>query len=386
MQSEPVVVPLSCPLREVMDRMNHLRIGAVIVIEGDELCGIFSERDLLRRVVDADPGWRVRPVSEWMTPNPHTIAPDVGWDEAVSLMDRLRVRHLPVVEGNRVVGIISTRMLMNRRTEYLNRLVEENTRELKQAMDEVIARDAELRYNLRAAGRFQTRLLLPHSPPDWPELHWGVHYAPLDHLGGDYYDIAHPDPDHLGFLIADASGHSIAAAMVAIMSRIVFTEVASSTRSPGVVLSEMNARLQGLADERFVTAFYGVLDRRSRVLTYTSAGHPYPLRFLARTGEVQRLSAQGFMLGIMPDEQYREKSVELEPGDRLCFYTDGLIEARNEVGEGYGTERLEQTFAAHGLASAGPLMECLLAAQREFRGSQLLSDDVTLVVSELRAG
>ncbi|MCI0703826.1 MAG: SpoIIE family protein phosphatase [Planctomycetia bacterium] len=386
MQSEPVVVPLSCPLREVMDRMNHLRIGAVIVIEGDELCGIFSERDLLRRVVDADPGWRVRPVSEWMTPNPHTIAPDVGWDEAVSLMDRLRVRHLPVVEGKRVVGIISTRMLMNRRTEYLNRLVEENTRELKQAMDEVIARDAELRYNLRAAGRFQTRLLLPHSPPDWPELHWGVHYAPLDHLGGDYYDIAHPDPDHLGFLIADASGHSIAAAMVAIMSRIVFTEVASSTRSPGVVLSEMNARLQGLADERFVTAFYGVLDRRSRVLTYTSAGHPYPLRFLARTGEVQRLSAQGFMLGIMPDEQYREKSVELEPGDRLCFYTDGLIEARNEVGEGYGTERLEQTFAAHGLASAGPLMECLLAAQREFRGSQLLSDDVTLVVSELRAG
>jgi serine phosphatase RsbU (regulator of sigma subunit) len=301
-------------------------------------------------------------------------------------MDRLRVRHLPVVESKRVVGIISTRMLMSRRTEYLNRLVEESTRELKQAMDEVMARDAELRYNLRAAGRFQTRLLLPHAPPDWPELRWGVHYAPLDHLGGDYYDLAHPDPDHLGLLIADASGHSIAAAMVAIMSRIAFTEVASSTLSPGAVLSEMNTRLQGLADERFVTAFYGVLDRRSRVLTYTSAGHPYPLRFVARTGEVQRLSAQGFMLGIMPDEQYQEKSVQLEPGDRLCFYTDGLIEARNEVGEGYGTERLEQTLTAHGKASAGPLMESVLADHRQFRGSQPLSDDVTLVVSELRAG
>ena len=91
------------------------------------------------------------------------------------------------------------RRLMSRRTDYLNRQVEERTRELKGANDELMARDAELRYNLRAASRFQTRLLLPHAPPDWPELRWGVHYAPLDHLGGDYYDVAQPDADHLGF-------------------------------------------------------------------------------------------------------------------------------------------------------------------------------------------
>jgi serine phosphatase RsbU (regulator of sigma subunit)/CBS domain-containing protein len=385
MQAEPVVVPRSCPLREVMDRMNRQRIGAVIVVEGedDELCGIFSERDLLRRVVDADLGWRDRPVSDWMTRDPYTIGPDVGWEEAVAMMDRLRVRHLPVVEGRRVVGIISTRMLMGRRTEYLNRLVDERTRELKQANDEILARDAELRYNLRAAGRFQTRLLLPNAPPDWPELRWGLHYAPLDHLGGDFYDVARPDPDHLGFLIADASGHSIAAAMVAILCRAAFTEAAGTTASPGAVLAEMNARLQGLADERFVTAFYAVLDRRTRVLTYANAGHPYPLRFVAQTGEVERLSAQGFMLGIMPDEQYREKTVQLEPGDRLCLYTDGLIEARNEMGEGYGTDRLQGALAAHGREPAAALSDRLLADQREFRGTYPLSDDVTLVVGEL---
>src|SRR5262245_25520057 len=219
MQPEPVVVPPDCPLRDVLEQMNRLRIGAVIVVtNGNELNGIFTERDLLRRVADADAGWRDSPVSKWMTPNPHVIAPDVDWEQAVSMMDRLRVRHLPVVEGKRVLGVVSTRMLMGRRAEYLNRLIDARTRELKQAMDEVMARDAELLYNLKAAGRFQTRLLLPHTPPDWPELRWGVHYAPLDHLGGDYYDIAHPDDEHLGFLIADASGHSIAAAMVAIMS------------------------------------------------------------------------------------------------------------------------------------------------------------------------
>jgi phosphoserine phosphatase RsbU/P len=385
MQPEPVLVEPACPLRDVMERMNRLRIGAVIVVDGgNALEGIFTERDLLRRVAGAADGWRERPVADWMTAKPHTIAPDVSWEDAIATMSTFRVRHLPVIEAGRVIGIISTRMLMTRRAEDLNRLVDERTLDLKRAMDEVMARDAELRYNLRAAGRLQTRLLLPHEPPEWPELRWGVHYAPLDHLGGDYYDVARPDANHLGFLIADASGHSIAAAMVAIMSRTAFTDASGSTTSPGAVLAEMNARLQGLADERFVTAFYGVLDRRTRVLTYANAGHPYPYRFVAGTGEVQELSAQGFMLGIIPEEQYREKTVQLEPGDRLCFYTDGLVEARNGMGEGYGTDRLRHALLAHGRTAAEPLAERLLTDQRAFREGHPLSDDVTLVVCELQ--
>jgi sigma-B regulation protein RsbU (phosphoserine phosphatase) len=387
MLSEPVLVQPACPLRDVMEQMNRLRIGAVVVVnDGRELEGIFTERDLLKRVADADPGWRELPVREWMTTSPRTIGPDVSWEEAVAVMGRFRVRHLPVIESGRVVGMVTSRMLTSRRADDLNRIVEERTRELKHAMDEVMARDAELRYNLRAAGRLQTRLLLPKAPPDWPELRWGVHYAPLDHLGGDYYDAAHPDPDHLGFLIADASGHSIAAAMVAIMSRSAFADVSETTTSPGAVLAEMNARLQGLADERFVTAFYGVLDRRTRVFTYANAGHPYPFRFVARTGEVQELSAQGFMLGIVPDEQYRERTVQLEPGDRLCFYTDGLVEARNAMGEGYGTDRLRHALLADGRLPADQLAERLLADQSAFRGGHPLSDDVTLVACELSGG
>lgn len=386
MLPDPVAVPPDCPLRDVIEQMNQRRIGAVIVVNPEnEIAGIFTERDLLRRVSHAEPGWLDGPVSRWMTSNPHTIAPGVGWEDAVSLMDKLRVRHLPVVEERRVIGIVSTRMLVSRRTENLNRLVEARTLELKRAIDEVMARDSELRYNLRAAGRLQTRMLLPHTPPEWPELRWGVHYAPLDHLGGDYYDVAQPDPDHLGILIADASGHSIAAAMVAILSRTAFTEISGTTTSPGAVLSEMNTRLQGLADERFVTAFYAVLNRRTRVLTYANAGHPYPLCRVARTGEVRPLVAQGFMLGIVPDEQYREKQIQLEPGDRLCFYTDGLVEARNGMGEGYGTDRLQSAFVAHGAFPAEPLAQHLLADQQSFRSGQPLSDDVTLVVVELSA-
>ena len=380
MQTELVAVSPRCLLREALDLMNVRRIGAVIVINPNEtLAGIFTERDLLKRIGDANAGWRDISVADWMTTNPHTVGPDVGWDAAVEMMDRLRVRHLPVVENGRVVGILSTRLLMRRRADYLDRQVAERTAELRRANDELLARDAEQTYNLRAAGR-----LLPRTPPDWPELRWGVHYAPLDHLGGDYYDIAHPDPDHLGFLIADASGHSIAAAMVAIVSRTAFTEAASNSVSPGAVLTEMNRRLQGLADERFVTAFYCVLDRRTRILTFANAGHPYPLRWVAETGQVEALGAHGFMLGIMPDEEYREKSVQLATGDRICFYTDGLVEAYDEIGESFGPERLKACVATAGTESAERLAAHINANQSAFRGSKPATDDVTLVVAELR--
>src|SRR5262245_50372357 len=215
MQADPVTVAPEQSVREALGLMNRFRVGAVIVAGPDRvLAGIFTERDLLRRVAEAEPGWRDHPVSEWMTVDPYIINPDVGWEEAVGLMDRLRVRHLPVIEDRKVIGIVSTRLLMGWRGQFLSREVEERTRALRAANDELLARDAELRLNLRAAGRLQTRLFLPQERPDWPDLHWGLHFAPLDHLGGDYYDFARPDPNHLGILIADASGHSIAAAMV----------------------------------------------------------------------------------------------------------------------------------------------------------------------------
>lgn len=384
MQPDPVAVPPDCPVREVMRLMNRHRIGGVLVVHDDgRLAGIFTERDLLRRVVSAVPGWRDNAISDWMTPDPYTVAPDVGWDEAVGMMTRLRVRHLPVIDAGRVIGIISTRGLMARRTEYLNQQVEARTRELRRVNDELLARDSEIVYNLRSAGRLQTRLLLPKAPPGWPELEWALHFAPLDHLGGDYYDFATPDPDHLGFLIADASGHSIPAAMVAVMARIAFAEVANTTVRPGEVLTAMNGRLQGLTEERFVTAFYGVLDRRTRVLRFASAGHPYPVLVDGDTGAVRPLTAQGFLLGIMPDEVYAEREVVMKPGDRVAFYTDGLVEARNEIGEMFGTDRLTGCLRAHGRDGPADVVRDILACQRGFCGTSPPIDDCTLAVAGL---
>ncbi|MBX3401200.1 MAG: SpoIIE family protein phosphatase [Gemmataceae bacterium] len=380
MQPEPITVPPDAPIRDVLRTMNRNRIGAVLVVRDDgKLVGIFTERDLLKRVITAIPGWREYPVSDWMTADPYTISADVGWDDAVGMMTKLRVRHLPVVQGGKLLGLISSRALMNRRAEFLDLRVEERTRELKRVNEELLARDAETAYNMRAAGQFQNLLLLPHAPPDWPELDWGIHFEPVDHLGGDYYDFATPDADHLGILIADASGHSIPAAMVAIMARIAFADVAPTTTNPGDVLGAMNHRLQGLAGERFVTAFYGVLNRRTRVLRYATAGHPPPLLLHGETGEVRPLSAQGFLLGVMPDEIYYEKQVEVQSGDRIVFYTDGVTEARNAIGEQFETERLVQCLTNHGRKRSADVLEHMRACQRAFCDGHPYSDDVTLL-------
>ena len=383
MEPDPVVVPPAAPVGDLLLLMNRQRIGSVLVCDPPgHLVGIFTERDLLKRVADAVPGWRAYPVSDWMTRDPYTVHPDAGWDEAMTVMTRHRVRRLPVADGGRVVGLLSTRMLLDHRAEYLNAQVESRTRELRQANDALLARDGEVLYNLRAAGRLQMKLM-PDSPPEWPELDWAVHFAPLDHLGGDYYDFAEPAPGRTGFLVADASGHSVAAAMVAVLTRFAFRDVARRTPSPGGVLAALNQRLNGLTDERFVTAFYGVFDRPSRTLRYASAGHPPPLRWEAATGRVSPLSAQGFLLGIVPDEVYAEREVTLAPGDALCFYTDGLVEARNEIGEQFGEDRVRACLAEHGRAGQGEVLAELLAAQRQFCSGVPLTDDLTVAVCKL---
>ena len=379
MAVEPFILGPEQPVQDALDLMNAHRVGAVLICDGDKLVGIFTERDFLRRATTAAPGWRQTPLTDWMSPNPYTISPEASWEDAVSSLERLRVRHLPVLEEGKVVGIVSGRQFMARRTEHLNQLVEARTRELRRVNDLLLLRDAEVNHYMKAAARLQRSIVLPHTPPNWEEFAWGIEFAPLDPLGGDFYDFAQPDDEHIGILIADASGHGIPAAMVAILASQAFNEVAHRTVEPREVLSTMNRRLQGLSDERYVTAFYGVLNRRTSVFRYANAGHPFPLHYSVRTECCSPLSARGFMLGIVEEEIYMERTLALERGDRLCFYTDGVPDCRDERGETFGTERLSAYLKAHGMHPVRKLTEGLVGHIGSFRGNERPSDDLTLL-------
>src|SRR5947209_5810158 len=156
MTTDPVRVAPDQPVQVAVELINARRVGAVLVADAtDKVVGIFTERDFLRQVCKGPADWRSAPVRDWMSPYPYTIHPDAGWEEAVASMERLRVRHLPVVEDGRVVGIITTRALMAHRAEHLNLLVGERMRELRRANDDLMARDAELTHYMNSAARLQ---------------------------------------------------------------------------------------------------------------------------------------------------------------------------------------------------------------------------------------
>jgi sigma-B regulation protein RsbU (phosphoserine phosphatase) len=171
--------------------------------------------------------------------------------------------------------------------------------------------------------------------------------------------------------------------MVAIMARFAFSEASRDATSPAAVLHGMNLRLLELTDERFVSAFYGVYDRVLRRFRYASAGHPPPLHYEARSKAVTPLAGRGLLLGVLPDADYDEQSIELAPGDRLCLFTDGVVETPGTTGEPFGTARLEAALAeATGHADA--VLHRLKAALSDFRGAGPAMDDETLLVGEVR--
>jgi phosphoserine phosphatase RsbU/P len=377
MEADPLTIAPDTPVRDVVRVMTRLRLGAMLIGVGPVLHGIFSERDLLDMAADMGPNWGMAPISDWMTRDLETISADAGWEDAMAMMERLHIRHLPVVDDGHLVGILYARQLMAHRAHHLNQQVERRTHELSE-------RDRTMQYQLQIAGRLLNRALLPKSPPDGPDLAWAVCYSPLDALGGDYYDFVNHDAHSLGVLIADASGHSVPAAMVAVMARIAFAEVTRSTTQPAEVLAAMNARLLGLTEERFVTAFFARLDRLAHKLVCANAGHPLPIHYSARKKECRPVGPRGLMLGVLEEVAYPELTIDLEPGDRIVFYTDGVTEANNASGEMFGADRLMESIRNADNQDAAGLLRHIEDGLQDFRGDRPVNDDVTILVAEVK--
>lgn len=376
MVSHPTVVSPDAHVGQAASLMAERRIGCVIVAQHDSADGIFTERDLLRRAVGR-PGWEALPLSQFMTPRPVTVGPDEPVTRAVELLDQQQVRHLPVVDGERIVGILSVRDIMRHRATYLQWLVQQQTLELQTKTSELEKRDALMRHHLKLAGRIQRRML-PETHHHLPPFSLSVAFHPLDHVSGDYYDFAVLSPDRLGILIADASGHGIPSALVSVAAKAVFYADGQKASSAPAMLQAMNRHLLVLLeDERFVTMFYGILDRKTLHFSYASAGHLPPLWYRRSAATVTTIEAHGVPLGVVAEPEFDEGTVQLAEGDRLLFYTDGVTECRNEQHSLFGQQRTAALLAEKASASSQVLVQALDAALARFRGPRAHSDDVT---------
>jgi sigma-B regulation protein RsbU (phosphoserine phosphatase) len=245
----------------------------------------------------------------------------------------------------------------------------------------------ELRQARQELDRYGTLLLsiqesiLPQQLPDVPSLGLALHSAQVDGAGGDFYHIRQVGSNRWAFVIADVSGHGLAATAILVLVHALGTAV-QGEQEPGAALALVNNPLatRYLANTgEFVTAFVAVYDTQALTLTYASAGHPPPR--LVRGNEVRRLDAVSELpLGIDKTSVYRNESLQLQAGDRLVLFTDGITESANRAREFFGDERLDAVLAGP-VNSAAELVKQVVDSAKTFRAGCPAIDDETCLVA-----
>jgi sigma-B regulation protein RsbU (phosphoserine phosphatase) len=235
-----------------------------------------------------------------------------------------------------------------------------------------------LQDEVEVARRIQESFL-PAADPELPGYDLSGHTTPSLEVGGDSYDAFPVADGHWGIMIADVAGKGIPAALILATFRAALRSEVRNQYAIGRILENINGLLlESTRPEQFVTAVYGVLDLRARVLTYANAGHNPPA-VLRASGEVAWLNDGGTILGAFAGSSFEEGRIALGVGDILLLHTDGASEAWNASGEEFGVERMIEIVRSNRDRSAAEIRLALTEAiLRHCEGKA--QDDVTLLV------
>ena len=235
-----------------------------------------------------------------------------------------------------------------------------------------------------AVAREIQQAILPRIFPPFPEnahqLDIAASMNAAKDVGGDFYDFFRIDDDRIGFVIADVSGKGVPAAIFMAVSRTLIR----ATGLRGVSTSECitysnNLLAEESANSMFVTVFYGIYHIKTGEVTYTNAGHNPPYVIKAN-GSIKRFPySQNVIAGIVKDYPFTEESFQLEPGDTLLLYTDGVTEAVDTEEKEYGEERLEALLKNTSQVGCQQMIDMVKDDVKAFEGDAEQSDDITLL-------
>jgi sigma-B regulation protein RsbU (phosphoserine phosphatase) len=221
--------------------------------------------------------------------------------------------------------------------------------------------------------------LLPKKIPQVRGLEVAGAWQPARVVGGDYFDVLKFSEGKIGVCIGDVVGKGISAALLMANLQASFRAFASEAVSPGALVSKLNEVISNnIAADKFVTFCYCMIDTTDNRLTYASAGHCPPILF-HKSGESVPLKEGGTPLGIFPDREYEHAGLQLESGDRLVLYTDGLTEAMNSDEEEFGEQRLVELGSRNIALSASEMLAAIKKEVVSFCNASF-QDDFTLVV------
>jgi serine phosphatase RsbU (regulator of sigma subunit) len=265
-----------------------------------------------------------------------------------------------------------------------NEALEKAYERLKAAQAQLVEQER-LQREMELAAQVQ-RNLLPADLPQFSDYGFASYLKPARQVGGDFFDVLEIDEEHVGVLIADVADKGFHAALFMAVTRTLFLREGQQSLSPAAVALAVHQGMFEIAnnDEVFLTAFYGVLHRPTGKLTYIRAAHERP--FLLRPGrEVMALPGGDRFLGMVPDLALTEETIDLEPGDRLVMFSDGVPDAVNEMDVGYGNQQLAAAVAACERKSAEEIVDFLVNDVAQWQGNADPFDDLTLLVLEAKA-
>lgn len=227
--------------------------------------------------------------------------------------------------------------------------------------------------------------LLPSSLPSLDTLSIAGLCVPAHQVGGDYYDFIRRNEKSYDLVVADVSGHNIGSALIMAETRTFIHARVNNVRQPAEMLQELNSYFLKDLDrsELFVTMFYLQYNPDNRRLIFSNAGHNYPLLWRNRTQSIDQLDAEGLIFGIKKDVIFEQRATQLEAGDMLLLYTDGIVEAESIDKELFGIDRLGKLLQESTELQPQEIIDRIMNQVRIFTGMRHFNDDITMVVMKI---
>jgi sigma-B regulation protein RsbU (phosphoserine phosphatase) len=225
--------------------------------------------------------------------------------------------------------------------------------------------------------------MLPATCPEIEGYQIAASSTPAREVGGDFFDFFNIGEGKVGLIIGDVTGKSVSGALIMSASRSVFRMLSEEELSVGETMIRANRRIkQDIKSGMFVALLYAVHNTEDGSVSLCSAGQTQPLLLSAKTSEPALVETVGdtFPLGILDEANYEETELKMAPGDKIVYYTDGIVEAMNKNEDMYGFERLDEVVKSSTAENAEDLMNDIIKDVSDFTGDAPQHDDLTIIV------
>ncbi len=262
----------------------------------------------------------------------------------------------------------------------LNENLEQKVKERTKKIEE---QSIEIEKQIQATQKIQVSLL-PDAIPKIQNAEVSFQYHPMMEVGGDFLDLDYRN-DELRFFVCDVSGHGIPAAFLATMVKMALQESFELSLPPIESLMKIYGSLKGKMKNHFLSAAFCSLDLKTGNIRYANAGHLPPI-IIPNNGNAEFFPIRGRIISDLFSPNFEEKTIQLNPNDKIFLYTDGIIEARNLENEMFGERRLLQIINSYKNLSPKNLCEVVYSELTEFSkySSNHFADDVTLLAAEYK--